>query len=168
MCALQIQYKEGICKRCDQPKLIVHKSLGLCQYCLRIVKAEEQIERHKDKPRKEYKPLKRTPIRSVSKKGRNVVKKDEEIYGILWETKAHVCEECGCGLGDEPRRYYFSHILSKGAHPKLRAELKNFNILCLKDHQEWEVGDRESMKIWEKNKKVIEELEAIERGETVI
>ena len=51
-----------------------------------------------------------------------------------------------------------SHILTKGAHPSLRHDKRNINLVCMEHHQIWEFGDRKSMKIYEKNKPIIIKL----------
>ena len=85
-------------------------------------------------------------------------KKDHDTYSILWSQSDKTCEECKKYLGDEPQPFMFSHILSKGAHPKIRHDADNFNLLCFNCHQAWEFGDKASMKIYEKNKETIEML----------
>ncbi len=74
------------------------------------------------------------------------------------------CEECNVGL---PRysATWVSHILSKGAHPEMRFDLRNFNLLCFKHHKQWEntatsgpMPMRKDMKILLGNEALIETL----------
>jgi hypothetical protein len=99
------------------------------------------------------------------------LKLDEETYKKVYNSSEKrmgfaFCEECGKILSNSFRdssgkivnRFQYSHILSKGAFPEYRHNTLNFNILCQDHHQQWETGDRKSMKIYEKNQKVIEIL----------
>ncbi len=96
-------------------------------------------------------------------KRKRTVEKDTEFYQEIWDENPHYCEECGRFLGDEPNREFFSHILTKGAHPALRRIKLNVNVLCHSHHSEWEFGRRNRMRIYESNKVRIQELYKIER-----
>lgn len=99
-----------------------------------------------------------------------VLKEDESTYYTVFMCKKHECEECGSPLtkkfkddkGKIIDRWQYSHILSKGAHPKLRNNPLNFNRLCFDCHQKWEFGDRKSMKIFIDNQFIIEKLLKLE------
>lgn len=101
----------------------------------------------------------------LSDKGKAMILKDEEFYELLWNSKPHYCEECDIFLGDDFRdengnvinRFRYSHILPKGGqYGEFRHRLENGNLLCLKHHEEWEHGDRTSMRIYQSNKPIIE------------
>jgi hypothetical protein len=101
-----------------------------------------------------------------------VIKQDEATYQLVFEQSTKnifgfsLCSECGKAITNRFRdnsgrvvaRYQYSHILSKGAFPEYRHNPLNFNILCMDDHQQWETGDRKSMRIYEKNQQIIEQL----------
>ncbi len=83
------------------------------------------------------------------------VNTDDAWYKYQWKTRRHFCEECGKFLGDKLSHMFVSHIISKGSHPALRTHVDNCNILCADHHQQYEFGDRKSMKVYEKNKPII-------------
>ena len=97
------------------------------------------------------KGLKRTAMKKVSAKRPGVLKADREMYQRIWDSRPRVCEECGIQLGSEPRPHFFSHILTKAAHPKLRHVDQNIQLLCLEHHNQWEFGKRKEMRTWELN-----------------
>jgi len=114
-------------------------------------------------------PLKkRTRIKPITKKSLVKIRKDNETYKLVWMSRPHNCEECDVFLGDDfddvngkvIDRFRYSHILTKGAFPEHRHNIMNFNLLCLKCHEEWENGAKEKMSIWDKNERVIEKLKA--------
>lgn len=72
--------------------------------------------------------------------------KDWAIWTQIWKERPHYCYETGVYLGTTPRTIYFSHILSKGAHPELRHNPKNIVLHSPGAHHQWEFGDRKSMK----------------------
>ena len=159
-------YEVGVCEGCSNERLIVYKTGNLCAICNNLRLAERYRERAKKKPPKKIKWLKRSPIKKNTAKTRKKIKEDEKVYELLWNSKPHYCEECGKFLGDDFRsesgfvidKFRYSHILTKGSHPEHRHNLTNFNILCLEHHQQWEVGDRSKMKIFENNVKIMERL----------
>ena len=68
--------------------------------------------------------------------GKHNAQGNARFYKYIIDHKPHVCEECG-----RPIRYPSA-----------------INVLCPEHHSQWENGDREAMRIWEKNKKIIEKL----------
>lgn len=84
-----------------------------------------------------------------------------KFYRWCWENIAEVngqvCEECSRYL-TEYSAVFISHILSKGSHPEMKHDPRNINILCMAHHNEWEFGERKSMKIWPQNCLKIESL----------
>lgn len=105
-------------------------------------------------------PLKKTPVNKVSKKRPLVARQDRVLYDSVWAIRPHNCEECGASLGDHPDAIYFSHILSKGAHPAMRHDNRNINLLCPDHHRQWEFGGRKNMRIFETNLETMEELKS--------
>lgn len=88
----------------------------------------------------------------------NIPVANQRFYEWVWKNKPHYCEEC---LRPFPQysSVYCSHILSRGANPDMAHDGRNINILCYECHQKWENGDREKMRIFEKNKQTIEILQ---------
>lgn len=82
---------------------------------------------------------------------------NEKFYRWCWEHKPHYCEECMRPL----HRYsatFVSHILTRAAHPEAAHDPRNVNILCFAHHNQWEVGQRQNMRIYRKNQLTIEQL----------
>ena len=92
----------------------------------------------------------------------NHQRNNQKFYKKAWEGATstmgmHFCEECHLPLR-EYSATFVSHILSRGAHPEMAYDLRNYNILCARHHEQWENGDREKMRIWQRNKGIIEQL----------
>lgn len=88
---------------------------------------------------------------------RDVIRANQRFYEWTWEHSKHYCEECMMPL----RQYsagHISHILTRGAHAEMAHDYRNKNILCAKHHQQWETGERETMRIYPGNQLKIEEL----------
>lgn len=86
-------------------------------------------------------------------------KSDSDFYRFCWDNMAHFCEETGLKL----RSYsacFISHILSRGAFPEMRYDMRNINILSLPEHQKWESEKKINMYIYQKNMKRIELLKS--------
>ena len=82
---------------------------------------------------------------------------NEKFYRWCWAHNPHICEETRKPL-KEYSAVYISHILTRGAHPELAHDPRNVNILCLEAHNQWENGNRESMRIYRSNQIRIEQL----------
>lgn len=120
----------------------------LCAYCNNKRLKNEDIKFRKEKGLYIYKP---------SKKLKNIRAKDREVYDIVWRTKPHYCEECYVHIR-EASPHNFSHILSKGAEPRARHLIRNFNLLCFNCHNKWEFGKRSEMRIYKKNVEIIQSI----------
>lgn len=81
-----------------------------------------------------------------------------KFYRFCWKHKPHICEECMKPLL-EYSATYISHIRTRGAFPEMAFDCRNVNILCFNHHNQWENGDRESMRIYSINELTIEQLE---------
>jgi hypothetical protein len=55
--------------------------------------------------------------------------KIKDLYREIWAERAHVCAACGYPLS-RPVANVFSHIKGKGAHPALKFEKSNIELLC--------------------------------------
>lgn len=69
-----------------------------------------------------------------------------EVFVKVWEENPHYCFHCGKWLGLEMKPIFFSHILSRGAHPGLRCDPENIVLACMECHQIYDFGDRNSLK----------------------
>lgn len=87
----------------------------------------------------------------------DIMAANERFFRWIWNNKPHYCEECMRPLR-EYSAVYCSHILSRGAHPEIAHDPRNINILCHRHHEQWEVGNRESMRIYPGNQRIIREL----------
>lgn len=68
------------------------------------------------------------------------------VFNAIWECREHKCYHCGKFLGNEPKVIFFSHILSRGAHPKLRCVPENIVLACNECHYIYDFGDRSLLK----------------------
>lgn len=109
-----------------------------------------------DKHFKIEEPFKRILITEMFGSG-NTEAQNLRFYRWIWEHKPHYCEECLRPLR-EYSSVYCSHILSRGAYPEFAYYPDNVNILCFKHHQQWENGKRETMRIYDRNMRIIREL----------
>lgn len=154
---LKVNYPIQACSQCNEQRPIVYKSGRLCFACNRNRLQRRYAEKQKNKPQKTYE------LKKISDKGKATVKADDAFYQEIWSERPHRCEECGIFLGDTLKKHFFSHIITKGSHPNLRHIKDNINVLCLTHHQQWETGDRKSMKICSKNEVVISRLKELSR-----
>lgn len=177
---------KGKCKRTNIP--INSKGLCPdCQYIQTHGRSKQEVylerskEREKDKPIK-YTSIQRKPLKTPKKrpktlvnglmkderleKRREQINKDEQTYEQVFNSKPPFCENCHRKLNDIFRdedgmviaRYQYSHIITKGSEPRLRNNPKNFNRLCMNCHSLWEFSSRDTMRIYDKNQQIIEEL----------
>ena len=87
----------------------------------------------------------------------NIPAANERFYRWIWENKKHICEETMRPLHNYSAKF-ISHILTRGANPAMAHDPRNINILCLEMHNKWENGNREEMRIFAQNQKIIEKL----------
>lgn len=93
----------------------------------------------------------------ITGRGSDIMAANDRFFHWVWEHKPHICEECMKPL----YRYsavYCSHILTRGAHPEMAHDPRNINILCFNHHNQWENGNRERMRIYPANQRIIKEL----------
>jgi uncharacterized protein YecE (DUF72 family) len=158
------------CKECNGSKKIVNKHFGLCQECNNIRLHGSKYGKTYTISKKEIKPLRTSKksvkkslfsnVKATPKKNVERIKKDEIFYEECFNLSNHKCEECGTQLptefrndeGDVNARWRYSHIVAKSIAPELRHNTNNINNLCLKHHTQWDHGDKENMKIYNKNK----------------
>lgn len=90
---------------------------------------------------------------------RDTMVANERFFRWVWAHKPHICEETMRPL----RHYsavYCSHILTRGAFPEMATDPRNINLLCFEQHNRWENGDRENMRIYPGNMATIEMLKS--------
>lgn len=90
-------------------------------------------------------------------RGRDIMAANDRFFHWIWDHKPHYCEECMKPLHDYSA-VYCSHILTRGAHPEMAHDPRNINILCFRHHNQWENGDKKSMRIYPGNMRIINEL----------
>lgn len=87
----------------------------------------------------------------------DVMQANERFFRWVWVHKPHVCEETM-----QPLRNYSavhcSHILTRGAHPEMAHDPRNINLLTFEMHERWENGDRQNMRIYARNMRIVELL----------
>lgn len=111
------------CVCCKIDHKIYNRSLWLCREC--------------DKKRK------RT---SLNRKTLGEENNDlKTVFQEIWETRKHNCFHCGKYLGSQPKAIFFSHILSRGAHSKLRCDPENIVLACADCHYIYDFGNRNKL-----------------------
>ena len=80
---------------------------------------------------------------------------NERFFRWVWERKPHQCEETMRPLANYSA-VYCSHILTRGSHPEIAHDPRNINILSFESHNRWENGDRQNMRIYPGNMRLIE------------
>lgn len=88
-------------------------------------------------------------------RGANIMAANERFFRWVWDNKPHQCEETLRPL-QSYSAVYCSHILTRGAHPEIAHDPRNINILTFESHNRWENGDRENMRIYPGNVRMIE------------
>jgi len=173
--------KFEICGQCFLPKPV--NSKGLCPEC--VFKnnhnglSQQEVYQQRSEKKKQYvnslpnttKETRKTMLNNMLKderleKRREILRKDEEFYELIFNMTEPICEECGRQLPDQFRdsegnilyRAQYSHILTKGAHQEFRHDIRNINRLCHTCHDIWEFGDRVEMKIYPKNQETVQIL----------
>lgn len=84
----------------------------------------------------------------------DIPKANERFYRWMWDCKPHYCEECLKPLNNYSS-VWISHILTRGAFPEMAHDPRNVNILCHRHHEQWETGERKTMRIYPGNVKII-------------
>jgi len=87
----------------------------------------------------------------------SMFKSDAMFYRYCWNNLPHYCEESGMKLMNYSATFV-SHILSRGAYPEMRFDIRNINILTFESHKKWESHQKKEMHIFNKNQKTIKLL----------
>jgi len=77
------------------------------------------------------------------------------LFVEIWKERPHYSEISGEPLGSF-NVAFFSHILSKGEYPEMRMDKRNIVLKTIKEHMEWETGNREKLMNNPKWKKVFD------------
>ena len=88
-------------------------------------------------------------IKKISSKQRQILNKWHKLRLKIWDTRRHECENCGTWLLEPPQPINFSHYMPKGKYKKLELVEQNIDLLCTKCHQQWEYGDKTTMRIYD-------------------
>lgn len=81
----------------------------------------------------------------------------DKFYRAAYKHSRFVCEETGHEI-PHYSAVNISHVISRGADIRMWNDLRNYNLLLFDKHQQWETGDRKSMKIYAANVKLSEKL----------
>jgi hypothetical protein len=129
--------RRGHCDSCNKDGVLIVRGWTTrnkkeCIDCAR----KSEWNKILSKPKMEKKP--RKPVKVITEKQKQKFKDDAAVNRRIWGLRPHVCEECGSPLPKVPKKVYFSHLLSKGAHPELRFDDNNIVLHCEDCHQKWE------------------------------
>lgn len=140
--------------------LIYNKARMACFYCNEEIKKGVKTARKEQAKeiRQSFEEMFQGFVEKPAVKKR-LAEKDVEFYKRMWDKNKNwkggcLCEECDKYLSAYSA-VYVSHIISKGAETRLRYDDRNVNILCHEHHSQWETGNRETMRIFEKNQQTI-------------
>lgn len=116
---MRIKYKEGICSRCNKPKLIVNKSKKLCLYCNNTVRLQRSLA--KQKLKKQY----------------VATDKMEDFYKTFWKSQPEKrCFETGQQIY-KYNKWHIHHILHKNIYPEHTLNPDVCVLLTLEMHSLW-------------------------------
>lgn len=148
----------GTCNGCGAEDVTIYfgwstRNSKLCERCdENRLKAAYKAKNKKPKPKKPVTQLKRSPISKKPSQSLSAMREMDWVVGLeIWAERPHYCIECGKFLPEDesgvPYKVYFSHVLSKGAHPELRFDPNNIVLHCQEDHRLWETsGKMKAMK----------------------
>lgn len=146
------------CVKCNYNSPIVNRKFKLCYNC-NFKRLHEGLSPY------QYNYIKQKGKRlETIKKVKNEILRMEAVYEQVFNnSKVHWCEECHRKLNSIFRdkqgkviyKVQYSHILPKSCYPQFKYDVKNFNRLCALHHNQWEHGDRHSMRIWKLNVQIL-------------
>ena len=123
------------CTKCNQKRL------------QRIQKEKAKQSPPKAKIVRQSAPIQRKPISKKPTPRLSGMRDEDWVVGLeIWAERPHNCIECGKFLPEDedglPVKVYFSHVLSKGAHPELRFDAMNIVLHCPDCHRFWETSGK--------------------------
>lgn len=150
-----IERKKKVCKGCETLQYLFSK--GKCRQCAAI-----DYKKPTSKPKKPILPTER------HKKAKDA---ERLAMSAFWASQQDelgycYCKECEllgrsekqANLGFEMNPYNVAHIISKGANPSFRCDLRNFVLLCAEHHGQFDCGARSEMKIYEETEIIRQKL----------
>lgn len=150
-----IERKKKLCKCCETLQYLFSK--GRCQKC-----ASKDYKKPTSKPKKAILPTER------HKKAKDA---ERLAMSAFWASQQDelgycYCKECEllgrsekqANLGFEMNPYNVAHIISKGANPSFRCDLRNFVLLCAEHHGDFDCRKRTEMKIYEETEAIRQKL----------
>ena len=101
----------------------------------------------------QFRPHPKPEKKVKEKKGLSYKRKptgEKEIFEQIYAERPHVCQVCGCGLG-EVGPSNFPHVLPKGQnkYPKMKLDKQNILLSCPDCHFMWDnarsqcIGDKD-------------------------
>ena len=123
-----------------------------CAECESKRRTAAQLERFRESiAKKEIVPY-RPSYAKITERQKDKQSRDKELNSEIWASRPHVCDNCGKNLPATPIKSFFSHLLTKGAHPELRFDPENIVLSCVPCHNLWESdGRRETMATYHKH-----------------
>jgi hypothetical protein len=119
---MRIKYNKGTCAECKEPdKLIVQKSLHICQSC------------NQKRLTKRYREKRQTKVQSNEKADKT---KLTSFYREVWDANPPLCFETGDRLWTF-RNWNVHHILHKEDFPELAFNHDICVLLTLEMHSKW-------------------------------
>ena len=136
---------QGICSLCTDGKVkrLAKKHPALCGYHYASENTKKNTEKNKDKPKKIYTPLKRTPLTYKREPTGEL-----QIMRGMWDSM----KEHKSFINGEPIYEFnvrnFAHVLAKGKNkfPKFKLNPNCIRLLTFKQHDMWDNGLRSELK----------------------
>lgn len=116
----------GTCIDCKRDNVIIVVKKGYCGFCNEKQKKAKKVS--EGKVMKEYAYKRKTTGEMA-------------LFQAIWKVRPHICSVCGKALPEPLKPHYFAHILSKGAYPGFRLLDRNIDLMCERDHNEYDSGD---------------------------
>lgn len=148
--------KKKLCKGCETLQYLFSK--GNCKKC--YIREWEYKPKNKTK-----KPILPTDRHKKAKDAERLAmsafwasQQDELGYCYCKECELLGRSEKQANLGFEMNPYNVAHIISKGANPSFRCDLRNFVLLCAEHHGDFDCGKRTEMRIFEETEAIRQKL----------
>jgi len=117
-----MERKKKVCKGCGEDSYLW--AYGKCKKCHMLGKGKPKYKRTVIKPTKRHVKVKDAEYAMMSAKW-EALKMDGDVC----------CWECGKYLGEEMEPMHMAHVLSKGAYPMFRCDMRNVVPMCAVHHQ---------------------------------
>ena len=147
----------GICNTCNGFGVEIFGGWGTrnnkrCFSCeLKKRTAQSMTKNRETLAKKEIVPYSPTYAKTTDRQKKKL-SEDDRANEEIWNSRAHVCDNCDKRLPATPVKANFSHLLTKGSHPDLRHDPENIVLSCVPCHNLWEFGkNRETMATYQKH-----------------